>query len=325
MTRSKLTRLLLLALGVVMLVVVIRSAGTDDVKAVLSRALRWLPLLLVLEGARIPIEFLTTRTLLGKAKARVSVVALAKIQLIFYAFSIIAPGGRLVAEASKATLLRTHTSGPRAAAVATAGQATSFIADAAVGVLGALSAYALSGWSIFTMLMAGFVLACSCLAFLVITGARGRLLTRLTARFPRLTRFLARFRGAARAQRMLVFRAVALLFSARLCQVAFFGAALSAVGIGTSLAGAFAGLSLSLLGSAAGDAIPAQLGATDAAFVLAAPLIGAGVAALASVAVLFHISQLFWVAMGTLAAAFWPQKGPARAVQPSRSKEADAV
>jgi hypothetical protein len=101
---------------------------------------------------------------------------------------------------------------------------------------------------------------------------------------------------------MLALDALAFLFLARLCQAAFIGVSLVAVGYALAPLHAMAMLAVVLAGSIAGEAIPAQLGATDAALVAAGPSLGVPLAMMAGVAVLFHIVQLAWVALGATAA-----------------------
>src|SRR5688500_3845919 len=89
----------LLALGLLM-----RSAGAETVKHALIAAAPWLPLLVAIEGARIGLEVVSTRFLLGKA-APTGWRKLVRVQLMAYGFCILAPAGRPASEAAKAACL----------------------------------------------------------------------------------------------------------------------------------------------------------------------------------------------------------------------------
>jgi hypothetical protein len=289
--------------GVAVLVAVASFAGVQDVGKRLGAALEWLPLLFVAEGARIPIEGLVTRRLLGFRASRVSLALLARAQLVFYAVSVCSPGGRVLGEASKVALLGGRVGTPAASAIATASQAASLVADALVVLVGAGAVYALTGFSELTVLALVFVGICVLLAAVVVAATRASRTPRLLERFPKLSQFLERWRRAARAQRLFAGDVIALLFVARVAQVLLLGAALGAVGGGFSPLRAWALIALVMAGAVVGEAIPAQLGATDAVLVAAAPALGIDRAQAATVGVLFHLVQLSWSVVGAIAGA----------------------
>jgi Lysylphosphatidylglycerol synthase TM region len=289
--------------GVAVLVAVASFAGVADVGKRLGSALAWLPFLLLLEGARVPIEGIVTRRLLGLRAARVPFVLLARVQLVFYAVSVCSPGGRVLGEASKIALLGGRVGAPAASAVATASQAASLVSDALVVLVGAGAIYELTGFGELTALALLFVAACVLLAAVVVAATRASRTPRVLERFPKLAQFLERWRRAARAQRLFAGDVIGLLFVARVAQVLLLGTALAAVGGGWSALRAWALLAVVLAGAAVGEAIPAQLGATDAALVAAAPALGIDRAQAVTIGVLFHVVQLFWSVIGAIAGA----------------------
>lgn len=306
--------------GVAVLVAVASFAGVADIGKRLGAALAWLPLLLVLEGVRAPIEGVVTRRLLGSRAARVPLGLLARVQLVFYAVSVCSPGGRVLGEASKVALLGGRVGALAASAVATASQAASLVVDALVVLIGAGAIYELTGFGELTVLALVFVAACVLLAGVVIAATRASRTPRALDRFPKLAQFLERWRRAARAQRLFSGDVIALLFSARVAQVLLLGTALAAVGGGWSGLRAWALLAVVLAGSAMGEPIPAQLGATDAALVAAAPALGIDRAQAVTIGVLFHVVQLFWSVIGVLAGAAL-RDGSRDPATPARSEE----
>ncbi len=301
--QRRLLRLAALALGVLVSFGVTRFVGTAAVGEHLAGALLWLPLLFALEGARLPLEALATRRLLGARAERVPLVELCGAQLWFYAISTVAPGGRIVAEASKVALLRRAVGVSTASAAATASQAASFVADAIVAAAGAIAVLAICGPSPLSALILVFVLGCVLLATAVAAATRRALPARILVRFPRLARFLDRWRRAARARPLFAPDVVLLLVLARAAQVGLLAAALTAVGGEGSPLLALSLTALVMASAVVGEAVPAQLGATDAVLVAAAPALGLTLAQAASIGVLFHVVQLGWSLVGVVTGA----------------------
>jgi hypothetical protein len=259
--------------------------------------------LFALEGARLPLEVLATRRLLGARAERLTLVELCRAQLWFYAISTVAPGGRIVAETSKVALLRRSVGVTTASAAATASQAASFVADAIVAAAGAIALLALLGPSPLSALILVFVLGCVLLATAVAAATRLALPPRSRVRFPRIARVLERWRRAARARRLFAPAVIGLLVLARTAQVGLLAAALAAVGVEPSLRLALSLTALVMASAVVGEAVPAQLGATDAALVAAAPALGLTLAQAASIGMLFHLVQLGWALFGFVAGA----------------------
>jgi hypothetical protein len=78
--------------------------------------------------------------------------------------------------------------------------------------------------------------------------------------------------------------------------VALLTVALFAVGAGLSPSLGAMTLAVNMMASAAADAVPGQLGPTDAALALFAPAVGVATASMVSVSVIFHAVQLLWAA-----------------------------
>jgi hypothetical protein len=294
--RNPTRRLILLVAGLAVLAAVIAWAGVGPVRHALSQAWPFVPLLLLLEGARLPLETITTRHLMGAAARRLPLGVQLRAQAVFYAVATVLPGGRLAGEVSKAAILAPHVGRLRAVAVAAASQATSLIADACIALLALGVGITVLGPSVATVTLAGFALACTAFAVLVVLAPRSALPERLLARFPRVLRSAIGYRRAARMQPMVVPRAVLYLVVARVFQIALLSVALFAVGAGLSPAVGTMALAVNMMASAAADAVPGQLGPTDAALALFAPALGVATASMVSVSVIFHAVQLAWAA-----------------------------
>lgn len=296
MVRLTAWRLALLIGGLAVLGVVIAWAGVGSVKEALAQAWPFVPLLLLLEGARLPLEALTTRHLMGAAARRVPLAIQLRAQAVFYAVATVLPGGRLAGEVSKVALLAPHVGRVRAVAVAGASQATSLIADACVGILALGVCVTVLGPSVATATLAVFAAACTAFAVLAVLGMRSALPERLLSRFPRVLRSAVGYRRAVRVQPMVVPRAVLYLVVARLLQVLLLTVALYAAGAALSPSLGTMTLALNMMASAAADAVPGQVGPTDAALAIYAPALGVATATMVSVSVIFHAVQLAWAA-----------------------------
>jgi hypothetical protein len=305
-------RLALLIAGLAVLGVVIAWAGAGSVKAALLQAWPFVPLLLLLEGARLPLEAVTTRLLMGAAARRVPLAVQLRAQAVFYAVSTVLPGGRIAGEVAKVALLAPHVGRLRAVAVAGASQSTSLIADACIGVLSLGVAITVLGRSVATVAIAAFAVSCTVFAVLVVLALRSALPERLLSRFPRVLRSAVGYRRAVRVQPMVVPRAVLYLALGRLSQVALLTVALYAVGAGLSPSLGAMTLAVNMMASAAADAVPGQVGPTDAALALFAPALGVATAAMVSVSVIFHAVQIAWAAAFGAAGLLAPRVGGQR-------------
>lgn len=297
-------------LGVACIVVVARWVGVGEVAATLLAALPVLPLLITLEGSRIPVEALATRVLLGEARDRVPPRVLFTAQFFWYALTVAMPGGRPVAEAWKATRLAPYCGSARAAAVAAACQASSFAGDALIASASAVCCYLIAGPTLLTYLITLIAALAVLAAVLLAALSRSDAVARLVGKIPRLRSASTAFREAARTQSMFDPRAVLLMLLARGLQVALFACALGVTISVTPFALALVLQALNMLGSLAGDLVPAQLGTTDAAFALAAGPLSAQPATMAAIAILFHAAQLAWVFFAGLAALWASARGP---------------
>lgn len=309
---SLLIRLAPAALGIGGIVVVARWVGASEVAATLLSALSVLPLLVTLEGARIPVEALATRVLLGDDRERVPPRVLLATQFFWYALTVAMPGGRPVAEAWKATRLAPYCGSARAAAVAAACQAASFAADAIIASASAVACYFVAGPTPLTYLIALVAGLAVLAAGLLAALSRSARVARFAGSIARLRKPAAAFREAARTQAMFDPIAVTLMLLARGLQIGLFGCLLGVLVSNDSVSLAFVLQALNMIGSLAGDLVPAQLGTTDAAFALAAGPLGTPAAAMAAIAILFHAAQLTWVLLAGIAALLGAARSPRR-------------
>jgi hypothetical protein len=266
-----------------------------------------LPAIFALEGARILTETAALASLLRRGA--LGPWALIRVHVIAYAVSIVAPAGRASAEALKAAMLAPTIGAGRAAAVGVTHQAVSLVA---IGIISAPCAIACA-W-----VPSGGVLATFAALHGVAAIGLGFALA-FAVRHPRMLGWLARrtkiseahfssFRDQLSARAALPATALAWKCLYRLIQVLQSALALWAVGAAAGLGPSLRVLAANLVGAAAGDAIPAQLGATEGAFTAWAPVLGLGAEAALAIALSTHLIQLAWTAIGAALPLFSPRR-----------------
>jgi len=107
----------------------------------------------------------------------------------------------------------------------------------------------------------------------------------------RLHRFGTDFDAAAGASRVDLLRSLAWETAGRVAQVVQCAVALAAIGQPSGLLRVLAARGMLMVGSALGDILPAQLGATEATLVVGADALALGAASAASLALLIHGAQ----------------------------------
>ena len=251
-----------------------------------------LPLLLALEVGRGGCELIATRALLGEEFARLPRLRFVRGQLLALCFDVVLPAGRAAAESSKALLYSRALGWPLAAAVGTALQLAVLSANA----LWVLVAYALSArWQLPQAVRAGLLTYAAATSALVLGVALFAAVPRvrgLCERVPSVHAALSRFAQILVSARASLLMALSAQLCSRVLQAWQLWAAALALGITPSLSQAVLAQAVYLVGAALGELVPAQLGTTDAAFVLAAPALGFTAVAAFSASLALHTVQL---------------------------------
>jgi hypothetical protein len=309
--RSSLRRGLLVRFGVGFVgigavAVIVRQIGIDPLRAVLVPAAASLPLLLLVDVARIGADAVGTRLALGDRARSVPFRIFLRTQIIGNAVASIAPSGRAACEATKAALLTRWVGGPTATANATLLQSLSLVAGAAISIPCIWAALHLSGLSTLT----GLIFAQAVLAAALGLGIR--LATRaqklggfLERRFRRFAEQARQFRASARDAPLFPVAPFAAVALGRALQIVQFWLLVRAVGISASIEHALLAQGVNMVAIAAGSFVPGQLGASDGAFALSAEALGCSVASAVAIALLAHVLQVIWLGVGALVPLVW--------------------
>ena len=286
-------------LGVALLVLLVQHVGAEELGRVMARAAPWLPLVLLLEVARLCLDAVATWVAYGSRAREVPFRCMLRAQLISAAVSSVAPAGRAAGEAAKAALLCRYTEGATALAAAATSQAASLVSGGLISIPCALAAYLLTGASWLTLALGMHALA------LVLAGLGMR--AGMRARWAPRTHL---FQELPRDGALLPARPLVATLLGRLLQVVQYGTLAVAVGIDTSAVEALVAQGLHLVSMAVGSLVPGRFGVSDGAFALSASAFGTTTAKAMSIALLAHGLQVLLVLVGSLTPLVWKVHPP---------------
>ncbi len=309
------------ALGVLAVVLLVRHVGAKRLVEIIGDMGPFIAIAFLLEGLRICSDTLRMRLLYNVSGHVIRFFTLLRVQLAAYPINLLVPAGGAASEAYKVAVLKDVVGAGAATAVATVTSALVLLAGGIISIPCIIAAAYVWGMHGFTVAVVVQAVAALALGGAMLGGARYRRLGNIIAR---LVRRVSK-RGARaieKAQDIIVsspsvpLPALAAAVLARAIQglqlaILAFGAG-AAIGVVPGLL-AFA---VQLVGGAAGDLMPAQIGATDGAFALAAEPLGIDLPHAISIAIAMHVVQLSWAALG-LAGRLIARKDEAQPVSPA--------
>lgn len=306
------------AVGVTVCIVLWRGISAGELALRLHALRSYWPWLLALELARAGCELAGTFALLGSDRGSIGWPALVRVQSVAFTLNTVMPAGRAASEAVKAALLVSRLGSARAFALGAATQALVLIVNAALAVFGAVLALrsrmpAGVAWALISY--AGLTLTAASLMY---AGARWPGLRTRVARWPALAASLERFAALGREQRAGLLGALLAQCGGRALQLAQLALLMHALGAPVTWASALLAQALYLVGGAAGDLVPAQLGAIDGAFALAASGLSLDHTAALALGLAVHVVQLGGALACALVAALcwlWHPRRPALATR----------
>lgn len=305
-------RVVLGALGLVLLAFIVHGIGLGLVLATLRPALPWIPFLAAIELARIGCASVASYLAFGPIASRIPKATLFRAHVLGHSISQVAPAPTVFNETIKATLITPYTGAGPAAAVGFTNQAATLISNGLLSIPCGLAILALErGTSVwfYACVVHAVVLLGSGLALQVATraDAPGRW---LVERFPGLQKRALAFRDHARGIDFGARGPTLALLVFRCLQMLQYAVAAHAVGIDVGFVRAFAIEGVHLVAVAVGVLVPGGFGTTEGAFTLAANVLDTTVARATAVALLMRCTQLLWVGIGASLALV--QRHPAR-------------
>jgi len=296
-------RVALGVVGLAVLVAIVQHIGVGVLVETLRPAVRWLPLIGLLELPRIALETTASWLALGSLAPRIPKTTLFRAHLLGHGIGNLAPAPRVVNETIKATLVAPFVGAAAATAVGFINQAATLITVGLLSIVCGGAIFALEGASLWfwALMVHAVALVAAGLGLQMVTRAYGpgRWLAR---RIPRLAERAKAFREHTLETSLWAPGPVAGLVGSRLVQTLQYGVAAYAVGIDVGFLRAFAAEGVQLVAAAVGVFVPGGVGTQDGAFTLAAELLGTTIARATSLALLMRCDQLVWLFIASVVA-----------------------
>ncbi len=268
-------RLILFAVGVAAIVLLVRSAGVHAVWTTLWEAAPWLPLIFALELTWVAVEGVGLLVLYGHHIRSIPARTIAAAMLVHFTTMMVLPVGRAGAEVARATMFSAHVGAARATAAASLMQSLTLVANTIVSLLCAWFVLTASGGielSLLLVINGAATLALGGGMYLVMRHARfGGFLGR---KFKKMAHVGPEIDVHYRESRRRHFPAFLFCLAARLVQTLQYGLILLAVVGSFRFVGMFLAQGIHLVGAGLGDIVPNQVGVTEGAYRLFAPVLG---------------------------------------------------
>jgi hypothetical protein len=262
--------------------------------ATLRRFGPWAVFVVGVEGVRVVVEALATRSLHGES-VRVPWIPLLRAHGVGYALANTLPAGRSLAETVKAVMLTPWASGARSAGVAATNQALVLISTGMLSMVWSLPAWAL-GQRTLAATAAVHGAAIVSLGVALVAIVRNPTVAAWVSRcFPRVALHVEGVRQGARPAGLPL--ALACFTFHRAVQAVQITVLLGALGRWDVLR-ALALAGAAIVGTTAGVVTPGQVGAVGASLALAAPGLDLAASQALAVALVLHAAQFAWSSLG---------------------------
>jgi hypothetical protein len=297
-------------LGAGVVAFVIYHSGPGEVWAALVRAPLLFPIVVLLEAVLVGTETWCTYLLYGKEKQKVPFREVIRTTLFCYSLIAVLPFGRAAGEAARAAMLSKYVGIPRAAATATQVQGFTLLGNAVLSIPCLIAAWILVGPGWLVVAIIGNFIVTGALGGGVLLAARHtKLGTRIARFFPGGGEWGPEVDTHLRGELKILPPLGAVMLS-RAALTAQRGVLLLAVGGISGVLHSLVSAGIYMVSGAIGDAIPAQVGVTEAGYAVAAQVLALTKGDAVAMALLAHIAQLVWVAIGFLAPlVFGPPAG----------------
>lgn len=316
---------LLLVLGVIAVTALIRETGPERVLEVLLGAGTHLPLIVLLEAAWISMDTFAVRAILGEHGKKAPAKVYLRSGLVAYSIMVLLPAGRMGGEVARAALLGPHVGGARAGAAAARINGVTILANALIsipcflaiaGVVGVTDKLSIA--VLVNMAACGFL----GIGILFVTR-RAKVGGFLGKRFRSMVKWGSAFDEALREMPAIPYQSILLCFFGRFLQMIQYAVILHAVGGTLTFSSGLITQGIHLVGAAAGDMVPNQVGFNEGAYRLFAVALGLAhdPARAVSIALVARLAQFFLAGASVLVTALWKRseapaaKGPETAVE----------
>lgn len=304
--KAAILRGLAVAVSLSLFIAVLRYAGIGPMGQALLRVAAWLPLLMLLELTIIAFNALALRSLYRAAGRDAPSRPFWRAVYLGNTFAVVLPAGRLMTETWKAVRLARYVTGPISAAGAVGCQAAVLIGNAIIAAMSLIGVALRCGMTWPTLAVALFSVGMIGMGGSVFLLGRARLGRWLGTRMAMVQGHGSAFDEAFLASSRSLGIAAFFESCARLCQLAQVALLLYAGGHAMGVIGTLATYGLLLVGSALGDMLPAQLGATDAMLTMAGSHVGLVAAQALAMTTCLHGAQIGGALLGAAVAFVIP-------------------
>ncbi|MBL8957540.1 MAG: flippase-like domain-containing protein [Myxococcaceae bacterium] len=307
LAQSPLGRLLAVGIGLGVVALMVRQSGPENVWVAVTRVPSMFLVVFVLELGVLVTDAVGALLIYGPDRKKIPMREVVRTCMVVYSLSGVLPFGRAAGEAARAAMFARFVGVPLATATAARIQALSLLGNAVISIPSAMAVVAVSGVASWLLLGVGahFVVAGAMGAGLILAGRRSMLGSRLGRVFHKGEAWGAEVDGHLGSNENIV-APLAWITLSRFFRVMQRGALLIAVGAAFGVVPSFVSEAVNLVSSAVGDAIPLQVGVTEAAYGYASQTLGITKSDGVAMALIVHVAQIVCVGLGFLSPLLTP-------------------
>ena len=293
--------LLLFSAGLAACAVLWFRLGVEEMRDAIFTLARYIPVLFLLETGRLLAEMRSTRLVLRSAGViELPLLLLLRGQCLAHACNKLLPTGRLFGEGMKAAILSSHVAPAKALGAGGAAQIMTLLANGTLALCAAIIIMAsLGAWREASLFLI-YTLVTFSLGGGALLALRSEFLMGMLRRFAWTRKLYERLDEFARSGSRFGINAFLWHTMGKVARVGQYAVMLAVLGDGVKLQLALVAESVQILGGAAGEVVPAQVGAIEGALVLAAPLLGLTGSEALSMGLIVHGTQLLFAGAALL-------------------------
>ncbi len=300
--------------GLVVIGVLVRRIGVEEVSAALLRTAPVLPFAFLLDAVRIGCDAWSTRLLLGERGRAIPWTTLYAGHVVGHGVMNVFPAGRSASEAAKAALFHRYLGAAEAVAMGASNQANTLFSSAVFSLFCAAAAWiAMPDTTLIAAIVAHFVVLFVAGVGMRVAATNAWVEGFVTRRLPRVGVHLTRFAERSRETPIVAWGPVGAMVLGRLAQTIEYGLLAYAVGISMGPLEALAVQGVNLVAAAVGVLMPGQLGSSEAIFALAADALHTDEASAMTIALAAHLCALTWAVVGLFVLFAWRSRDPGAA------------
>lgn len=307
LAQSPVGRALAVALGLGVVAFMVYKSGPAAVWAAITRVPAVFLIVFLLEIGVAGTESWAAVLVYGPERRKVPLREVVRTSLLCYSLIGVLPFGRAAGEAARAAMLSRYVGVPLAAASAARMQALSLLGNAVISVpcfIGVLAFLGTKSW-LLAGIGAHFIMAGVLGSGLLLGARKTKLGTRIGKFFRKEEQWGSEVDVRLASNENLITPLVWISMS-RLLRTAQRSALLAAIGASFGVLPSLVSESVNLVASALGDAIPLQVGVTEAGYAFASQTLGISSSDGVAMALIVHVAQVVCVGIGFLSPLLAP-------------------